>query len=179
MLVDDLGSCYAGLGFIHALYPHHPNRLKDYIAQPKSNGYQSLHTVVLPEGRQVEIQFRTREMHRVAELGLRHTGDTKRSSSPFERRHSEDCQLRALFEAAQELTDGQEFLDAVKVELFSQEVFVFTPAGDVRIFPVGATLLDFAYSIHTDLGAKCTGGIVDGRIVSLRYTLQNGTTLKS
>ena len=175
VLVDDLGSCYAGLGFIHALYPHHPNRLKDYIAQPKSNGYQSLHTVVLPEGRQVEIQFRTREMHRVAELGIAAHWRYKEGHLALSK---EDIQkiakLRALFEAAQELTDGQEFLDAVKVELFSQEVFVFTPAGDVRIFPVGATLLDFAYSIHTDLGSKCTGGIVDGRIVSLRYTLQNG-----
>ena len=93
VLVDDLGSCYAGLGFIHALYPHHPNRLKDYIAQPKSNGYQSLHTVVLPEGRQVEIQFRTREMHRVAELGIAaHWRYKEGPSSPFERRHSEDCQ---------------------------------------------------------------------------------------
>ena len=175
ILVDDLGSCYAALGFIHALHPHNPNRLKDYIAQPKSNGYQSLHTVVLPEGRQVEIQIRTKEMHRIAELGIAAHWRYKEGHLALSK---DDIQkisrLRALFEAAQELSDGQEFLEAVKVELFSQEVFVFTPAGDVKIFPNGATLLDFAYGIHTEVGSKCTGGIVGGRIVPLRYILNNG-----
>lgn len=175
VIVDSLGDCYAALGIIHSLYPHHPNRLKDYIAQPKSNGYQSLHTVILPQGRQVEIQIRTQSMHNVAEMGIAAHWKYKEGHLALSKDDIQKiAKLRALFEAAQELTDSQEFLDAVKVELFSQEVFVFTPAGDVRIFPTGATILDFAYAIHTEVGYKCTGGKIDGKMVPLRYQLQNG-----
>jgi len=175
VLVEDLGQCYSILGLTHALYPHHPNRLKDYIAQPKSNGYQSLHTVVLPEGRQVEIQIRTKKMHQIAELGIAAHWRYKEGHLTLSK---EDIQkiarLRALFEAAKEITDSEEFLETVKVELFSLEIFVFTPRGDLKIFPKGSTALDFAYAIHTEVGDKCVGAKVDGRIVPLRYELQNG-----
>lgn len=175
VMVEDLGQCYASLGVIHSLYPHHPNRLKDYIAQSKSNGYQSLHTVILPEGRQVEIQIRTSEMHQIAEFGIAAHWRYKEGHLTLSKDDIQKiAKLRALFEAAQELSDGQEFLNTVKVELFSEEVFVFTPKGDVKIFPKGSTILDFAYSIHSEVGSRTTGGKVDGRMVPLRYRLQNG-----
>ena len=179
VMVADLGQCYAALGVIHSLYPHHPNRLKDYIAQSKSNGYQSLHTVILPEGRQVEIQIRTPEMHQIAELGIAAHWRYKEGHLTLSKDDIQKiAKLRALFEAAQELSDGQEFLNTVKVELFSEEVFVFTPKGDVKIFPKGSTILDFAYAIHSEVGSKTTGGKVDGRMVPLRYKLQNGDHLE-
>lgn len=175
IMVDDLGQCYAALGIIHSLYPHHPNRLKDYIAQAKSNGYQSLHTVILPNGRQVECQIRTHEMHRIAEFGIAAHWRYKEGHLTLSKDDIQKiAKLRALFEAAQELTDGQEFLETVKVELFSEEVFVFTPKGHVKIFPKGSTILDFSYSIHSEIGSKTTGAKVDGRMVPLRYKMQNG-----
>ena len=175
VMTESMGDCYTALGMIHGLYPHHPNRLKDYIAQPKSNGYQSLHTVILPEGRQVEIQIRTQHMHAVAEVGIAAHWKYKEGHLALSK---EDIQqigrLRAIFEAAREVNDPSEFLETVKVDLFAMEIFVFTPAGDVKIFPSGATALDFAYAIHTEIGNSCVGAKVDGRIVPLRYELQNG-----
>ncbi|MBM75905.1 MAG: GTP pyrophosphokinase [Proteobacteria bacterium] len=175
VIVENIGECYAVLGLIHGLYPHHPNKLKDYIAQPKSNGYQSLHTVILPEGRQIEVQIRTRQMHRVAELGIAAHWRYKEGHLALS---SEDIQkiakLRALFEAARDVTDPTEFLETVKVDLFSMEIFVFTPNGDVKILPKGATALDFAYTIHTDIGNQCIGAKIDGRMVSIKHELKNG-----
>jgi GTP diphosphokinase / guanosine-3',5'-bis(diphosphate) 3'-diphosphatase len=175
VLTTSLGDCYTSLGMVHGLYPHHPNRLKDYIAQPKSNGYQSLHTVILPEGRQVEVQIRTEQMHQIAEVGIAAHWKYKEGHLALSR---EDIQqigrLRAIFEAAREVIDPNEFLETVKVDLFSMEIFVFTPAGDVKIFPSSATALDFAYAVHTEVGNNCVGAKIDGRIVPLRYELQNG-----
>ena len=172
VIVKSIGDCYAALGLIHSLYHHHPDRLKDYIAQPKSNGYQSLHTVIIPEGRQVinvappqciKSQNSDAAHWRYKEGHLASSNDIQKIA-----------RLRALFEAAQEVTDPSEFLETVKVDLFAREIFVFTPRGDVKIFPIGATLLDFAYTIHTEVGSTCTGGKVDGRMVGLSYQLQSG-----
>ena len=175
VMVESVGQCYAALGLIHGMYPHHPNRLKDYIAQPKSNGYQSLHTVIVPEGRQVEVQMRTPEMHQVAEFGIAAHWRYKEGHLDLSKEDiSKIARLRALFEAAQEVSDGAEFLETLKVDLFSREIFVFTPQGDVKIFPQGATALDFAYSIHTEVGHHCTGATIDGRMVPMRHVLQDG-----
>jgi len=175
VIVDSIGDCYGGLGLIHSLYHHHPDRLKDYIAQPKSNGYQSLHTVIIPEGRQVEVQIRTSQMHQIAEFGIAAHWRYKEGHLALSKDDIQKiARLRALFEAAQDVADPNEFLETVKVDLFAREIFVFTPRGDVKIFPIGATLLDFAYTIHTEVGASCTGGKVDGRMVGLNYQLQSG-----
>ena len=180
VFVDDLGACYTALGLIHAKYRHFPNKLKDYISHPKSNGYQSLHTVVIgPENQQIEIQIRTHDMHSVAENGIAAHWRYKEGHLALSR---EDVQkvtkLRELFEAAREVEDPQEFLETVKVDLFAREAFAFTPRGDVKFFPLGATALDFAYSIHTEVGNCCTGVKVNGRMVPLRYVLKSGDTVE-
>jgi GTP pyrophosphokinase len=176
VLVDDIGACYTVLGWIHARYRHIPDRLKDYIAQPKSNGYQSLHTVILTEdGRQVEVQIRTHEMHRVAEFGIAAHWRYKEGHLALSRDDvNKIARLRSLFEAAQEVEDSEEFLETIKVDLFNEEVFAFTPNGDVHFFPNGATVLDFAYAIHTAVGDTCTGALVNGRMVSVRTELRSG-----
>lgn len=180
VFVDDLGTCYTALGLIHAKYRHFPNKLKDYISHPKSNGYQSLHTVVIgPENQQIEIQIRTHDMHSVAENGIAAHWRYKEGHLALSR---EDVQkvtkLRELFEAAREVEDPQEFLETVKVDLFAREAFAFTPRGDVKFFPLGATALDFAYSIHTEVGNQCTGVKVNGRMVPLRYELKSSDTIE-
>ena len=175
VIVDDINQCYACLGHIHGIYAHHPEKLKDYIAQPKSNGYQSLHTVILPEGEQLEIQIRTKEMHQFAEFGIAAHWRYKEGHLALSKKDIQKIsKLRALFEAAKEIQDPAEFLEMVKVDLFSNEIFVFTPKGDIKIFPQQATALDFAYAIHTEVGNTCTGAIVNGRMVPLRYQLENG-----
>ncbi len=175
ILVEDDGQCYAALGLVHGMYPHHPNRLKDYIAQPKSNGYQSLHTVIIANGTQIEIQIRTHQMHNIAEFGIAAHWKYKEGHLALS---TEDIQkitkLRAIFYAASEVKDATEFLETVKVDLFAMEIFVFTPQGDVKILTKGATALDFAYLIHTEVGNTCVGAKVDGRMVPLRYELRNG-----
>jgi GTP pyrophosphokinase len=178
VFVDDLGACYTALGLIHASYRHVPERLKDYIANPKSNGYQSLHTVILgPDGRQIEVQIRTHEMHRIAEFGIAAHWRYKEGHLALSREDlSKIARLRELFEAAREVDDPTEFLETVKVDLFSDEIFVFTPRGDVKFLPDGATVLDFAYAIHTEVGATCTGALVNGRMVPLRHELSAGDT---
>ncbi len=180
VIVDDIGQCYTALGIMHAMFPHVPHRLKDYIAQPKSNGYQSLHTVVIgPEGQQVEIQIRTRDMHHIAEMGIAAHWRYKEGHLALSREDiSTIARLRNLFEAAQDVSDPDEFLETVKIDLFSNEIFVFTPRGDVKFFPQGATALDFAYSIHSEVGHTCTGAKVNGRMVPLRYVLENGDRLE-
>jgi guanosine-3',5'-bis(diphosphate) 3'-pyrophosphohydrolase len=180
VIVQDLGQCYTALGLIHAEYRHLPERLKDYIAIPKSNGYQSIHTVVIgPENRRIEVQIRTAEMHRIAEVGIAAHWRYKEGHLAISPRDlNKMAQLRAIFEAAREIEDSNEFVDALKIDLFAEEVFVFTPAGDVKFFPKGATVLDFAYAIHTEVGNTCTGARIQGRLLPLRYELRSGDTVE-
>ena len=169
IFVDDLGACYTASASSTPSTGTSTDKLKDYIAHPKSNGYQSLHTVVIgPGNRQIEIQIRTHHMHEVAENGIAAHWRYKEGHLALSR---EDVQkvikLRELFEAAREVEDPAEFLETVKVDLFAAEAFAFTPRGDVKFFPLGATALDFAYAIHTEVGNRCTGIKVNGRMVPL------------
>jgi len=180
VVVDSLGECYEALGSVHANWKPVPGRFKDYIALPKANGYQSLHTTVIgPYGERIEIQIRTGEMHRVAEYGV---AAHWRYKQPGKDGAVDDSQrfawLRQLLEWQQQLQDPQEFLRSVKEDLFTDEVFVFTPKGDLLNFPVGATVIDFAYRIHSEVGHHCTGARVNGKIVPLRYQLQSGDTVE-
>jgi guanosine-3',5'-bis(diphosphate) 3'-pyrophosphohydrolase len=180
VVVDTIGECYEALGVVHASWKPVPGRFKDYIALPKANGYQSLHTTVIgPYGERIEIQIRTREMHRVAEYGIAAHWRYKQSDAAV---GADDGQrfawLRQLLEWQQHLDDPQEFLRSVKEDLFSEEVFVFTPKGDLLNFPVGATVIDFAYRIHSEVGHHCAGARVNGRIVPLRYQMQSGDTVE-
>lgn len=180
VLVDDIGECYHALGLIHASFPPVPDRIKDYIARPKANGYQSLHTTVIgPEGLRVEVQIRTRDMHRVAEEGIAAHWKYKEGRLALS---TEDVarisRIRDLFESAREADNATDFMETVKGEFYADEVFVFTPNGDVKQVAQGATTLDFAYAIHTDVGNRCTGAKVNGRMVPLRYQLKSGDTVE-
>jgi GTP pyrophosphokinase len=187
-VVETIADCYAALGVIHGTYTPIPGRFKDYIALPKPNMYQSLHTTVLgPEGERMEIQIRTREMHRVAELGIAAHWKYKDRGRAAPQGHEnildqKDAQrfhwLRQLMEWQRELKDPQEFLESVKVDLFQDEVYVFTPKGDVRVFPRGATPLDFAYAVHSDVGDHCQGARVNGALVPLRSQLRSGDVVE-
>lgn len=180
VIVDALPQCYTALGLMHGLFRPVPDRFKDYIATPKSNGYQSLHTVVIgPEGRQVEIQIRTAAMHRVAEIGIAAHWKYKEGHLALGKDDiGKIIKLRELFEAAVEVDDPAEFLETVKVDLFANEIFAFTPRGDVKFFPQGATALDFAYAIHSKVGDRCAGAKVNGRLVPLSTPLSNGDTIE-
>ena len=178
VITDTVRNCYAALGMLHALWKPIPGRFKDYIALPKPNMYQSLHTTVLgPDGERVELQIRTEEMHRIAEEGIaahwRYKGQTG-SEKPDER----FAWLRRLLEWQQDVRDPIEFMETVKIDMFPEEVYVFTPRGEVRTFPRGATPVDFAYAVHTDIGHQCVGAKVNGRIVPLRYQVRNGDTVE-
>jgi len=175
ILVDDIKSCYEVLGLIHSSWRPIPGRFKDYIAMPKGNMYQSLHTTVIgPHGDRMEVQIRTHEMHRVAEAGIAAHWKYKEGKGYDEKEVKRFAWLRQLLEWQQELQDSREFMDSVKVELFPEEVYVFTPKGDVKGFPKGSTPIDFAYAVHTDVGHRCVGGKVNGKLVPLKYELQNG-----
>ena len=185
IIVDRTPACYESLGMIHSLWRPIPGRFKDYIALPKQNGYQSLHTAVFgPDQERIEVQIRTQEMHRAAELGVAAHWVYKEQGSQNKRRKqpmSPDetfVWLRQLLEWQRDLKDPKDFLQAVRVDLFDEEVYVFTPGGDVHPLPRGATPIDLAYEIHTDLGHECTGAKVNGKIVSLRYELQNGDVVE-
>lgn len=184
VIVDVPSECYEALGVVHARWKPVPGRFKDYIALPKANGYQSLHTTVIgPRGRRIEIQIRTHEMHRIAEFGIAAHWRYKRAGdgAPDQDPHEEEQRfawLRQLLEWQQHLTDPGEFLRSVKEDLFSDEVYVFTPQGDLLTFPVGATVVDFAYRIHSDVGHHCTSARVNGRIVPLRHQLQSGDVVE-
>ena len=179
VVVDSTSECYEALGVVHANWKPVPGRFKDYIALPKANGYQSLHTTVIgPYGERIEIQIRTREMHRVAEYGVAAHWRYK-APTPGEGDDSHRfAWLRQMLEWQQHLEDPQEFLRSVKEDLFTEEVFVFTPKGDLLGFPVGATVIDFAYRIHSEVGHHCAGARVNGKIVPLRYQLQSGDTVE-
>ncbi len=178
LIVKTVRDCYAALGIIHAAWKPIPGRFKDYIAMPKANMYQSLHTTVVgPYGERMEIQIRTEEMHRVAEEGIAAHWKYKEGKAVAEFPDRDDKRfrwLRQLLEWQQELKDSREFMDSVRIELFPEEVYVFTPTGDVKELPKEATPIDFAYAVHTDVGHRCTGAKVNGRLVPLKSPLKNG-----
>jgi len=173
VLVGSVKDCYGAIGVIHSLWKPLPGRFKDWVAMPKFNMYQALHTTVIgPEGRPLEIQIRTLEMHRTAEFGVAaHWIYKEDGGKPVEQKVE---WLRHLLDWQQETKDPQEFAETLKADLFEDEVFVFTPKGEVKSLAGGATPLDFAYSIHTDVGHRCVGAKVNGKIVPLHYELQSG-----
>ena len=177
IIVDNVKDCYAVLGIVHTMWKPIPGRFKDYIAMPKPNMYQSLHTTVIGDnGEPFEIQIRTYEMHQVAEYGIAahwkyKEGDTSGKSS------GDDIKLawlRQSLEWQKDLKDPKDFLETMKMDLFASQVFVFTPKGDVIELPAGSTPLDFAFKIHSAIGCKCVGAKVNGKMVTIDYTLQNG-----
>ena len=175
LLMPTIPSCYEALGLIHQLWKPVPGRFKDFIAIPKPNMYQSLHTTVIgPLSERVEVQIRTEEMHKIAEEGIAAHWAYKEGKSIVSKDDEKFAWLRQLMEWQQDLKDPKEFLETVKVDLFTDEVFVFTPKGDVKSLPRGATPVDFAFAIHSDIGSRCTGAKVNGKIVALRYKLKNG-----
>jgi GTP diphosphokinase / guanosine-3',5'-bis(diphosphate) 3'-diphosphatase len=179
IILDSVSECYAVLGLIHSLWRPVPGRFKDYIAMPKSNGYQSLHTTVIgPEGARIEIQIRTYEMDLIAEQGIAAHWSYKEGKTL----EAEDAKvitwLRQMMEWQQDLEDPREFFENVRVDLYPDEVYVFTPKGEVKEFPKGATPLDFAYSIHTEVGHRCIGARVNGKMAPLKYQLSTGDTVE-
>ena len=175
VLVDSERDCYGVLGLVHSLWKPIPGRFKDYIAMPKGNGYQSLHTtVVAHSGEPMEVQIRTVEMHQLSEYGVAAHWRYKENARPDERVDERFSWLRLLMDWQREVSDAETFVDAVKVDIFQDEVFVFTPKGDVRSLPSGSTPVDFAYRVHTEVGHRCIGAKVNSRMVPLDHGLQNG-----
>jgi GTP pyrophosphokinase len=184
VIVESVKDCYGAVGVIHSLWKPLPGRFKDFIAMPKFNMYQSLHTTVIgPEGRPLEIQIRTREMHDMAEYGIaahwiykvdEGAGKGGGAAGVPTDQDGKLRWLRRLLDWQQELSDPREFMETLKVDLFEDEVFVFTPKGEVKSLAAGATPLDFAYEIHTDVGHRCVGAKVNGKIVPLHYELKSG-----
>ena len=177
ILVDDVKDCYNVLGVIHAKWRPIPGRFKDYIAMPKSNGYRSLHTTVMALGYPLEIQIRTFAMHKISEYGVaahwkyKESGASKPANTDRDQKIS---WLRQMAKLQKEIKDPKEYLEALKLDFFSDEVFVFTPGRDLLVLPKGSNPIDFAYRIHTEVGHHCVGAKVNGRIVPLEYKLQNG-----
>lgn len=177
VVVESVAECYASLGVIHSMWTPVPGRFKDYIALPKPNMYQSLHTTVFGPGHQrIELQIRTHEMHHVAEHGIAaHWRYKEKISGGLDPKDAARfAWLRQLMESQTELKDPAEFLESVKIDLFQDEVYVFTPKGDVRAFPRGSTPLDFAYAIHSEVGTHCGGARINGSVVPFSYRLHNG-----
>jgi GTP diphosphokinase / guanosine-3',5'-bis(diphosphate) 3'-diphosphatase len=175
VLVDDVRDCYAALGVVHALWRPIPGQFDDYIAMPKNNMYQSLHTAVVAlDGKPLEVQIRTVEMHRVSEVGIAahwRYKDGTRSDRAYD---AKLAWVRQLMDWQREVSDATEFVEGLKLDIFQDQVFVFTPKGDVKDLPAGATPIDFAYRIHTDVGHACIGAKVNNRLVPLDYKLRNG-----
>ncbi len=178
VVTDSVQSCYGALGIAHSAWTPIPGRFKDYIALPKPNMYQSLHTAVIgPKGERIEVQIRTEEMHLVAEQGIAAHWKYKegKAVAPSDGKFA---WLRRMMESQKDLKDPTEFIESVKIDLFGDEVYVFTPQGDVKALPKGACPIDFAYTIHSNIGDHCSGARVNGVIVPLRYQLRNGDTLE-
>ena len=176
---DQEKTCYEALSVVHALWKPVPGRFKDYIAMPKANNYRSLHTTVIgPHGQRVEIQIRTRAMHEWAEEGIAAHWRYKEKRSSQTDDSGQIKKLRELLESQQELQNPREFMSNLKMALFPDEVYVFTPNGDVKSFPKGATPIDYAFSIHTDVGNQCIGAKVNRNIVPIKYQLQNGDMIE-
>ncbi|MGH7864393.1 MAG: RelA/SpoT family protein [Candidatus Binataceae bacterium] len=179
IIVGAVRECYEALGVIHANWKPVPGRFKDYIALPKVNRYQSLHTTVIgPRGQRMEVQIRSAEMHQIAEEGIAAHWSYKEGASKQMRETERFAWLRRLIEWQQNLKDPQEFLSTIKDDLFPAEVFVFTPKGDVLDFPQGATIIDFAFRIHSQVGQHLAGARVNGRMVPIRHTLRSGDTVE-
>ena len=179
IIVDDVNTCYQTLGLIHGLYKPMPGRFKDYIAIPRINGYQSLHTTLFgPKGLPLEVQIRTRQMDRVAEAGVAshwiYKADEKTDATPQRRAREWLSNLAEI----QRSGTSEEFLESVKVDLFPDKIYVFTPKGDIMPLPKGATTVDFAYAVHTDIGDRCVAAKIDRSLVPLRTPLQNGQTVE-
>src|SRR5687767_5694152 len=175
IVTPSVKDCYAALGIIHQTWSPVPGRIKDFIAMPRPNGYQSLHTSVISDrGFPFEVQIRTDEMHRLAEEGIAAHWKYKEGRVGAERDEQYFQWLRQLLEWQQEVRDPQEFLSNLKIDLYPEEVYTFTPRGTVKVLPKGATAIDFAYAIHTDVGHRCVGARVNGRMVPLRAKLNNG-----
>ena len=177
VLVESVKDCYGVLGVIHAMWKPIPGRFKDYIAMPKSNGYQSLHTTVMTRGYPLEIQIRTFQMHQVSEYGVAAHWKYKEAGKGATAGNAMDQKmnwLRQMVSLQQELSDPKEYFEALKVDIFSDEVFVFTPKGDVVDLPKGSIPIDFAYRIHTEVGHHCVGAKVNGKLVPLEHKLKNG-----
>ena len=180
VITESVADCYATLGVIHSEWTPIPGRFKDYVALPKSNMYQSLHTTVIgPGNRRVEIQIRTHEMHRTAEYGIAAHWQYKEHTGGIDPKDAARfVWLRQLMEFQKEVVDPEEFYESVKVDLFPDDVYVFTPKGDVKTFPRGSTPVDFAYAVHSEVGHRCSGARVNGAIVPLRHKLQNGDVVE-
>ena len=182
VLVDSVKDCYGAIGVIHSLWKPLPGRFKDFIAMPKFNMYQSLHTTIIgPEGRPLEIQIRTHEMHEMAEFGVAahwmyksRNPSTKDPAQPRDSAHPDPKWLGSMMDWQKELSDPHEFMESLKIDLFEDEVYVFTPKGEVKSLAAGATPLDFAYEVHTEIGHRCVGARVNGKIVPLHYELRSG-----
>ncbi|HEU0251320.1 MAG TPA: bifunctional (p)ppGpp synthetase/guanosine-3',5'-bis(diphosphate) 3'-pyrophosphohydrolase, partial [Solirubrobacteraceae bacterium] len=185
VIVDSEKDCYGAMGVIHSLWKPLPGRFKDFIAMPKFNMYQSLHTTIVgPEGRPLEIQIRTQQMHEMAEFGVaahwmykQRPGSGKNGSSPGSGGLESEEKLkwlRSMLDWQKEMSDPQEFMESLKIDLFEEEVYVFTPKGEVKSLAAGATPLDFAYEVHTEIGHRCIGARVNGKMVPLHYELRSG-----
>ncbi|MEO8145405.1 MAG: bifunctional (p)ppGpp synthetase/guanosine-3',5'-bis(diphosphate) 3'-pyrophosphohydrolase, partial [Betaproteobacteria bacterium] len=180
VVVKDTPTCYLALGVLHGLYKPVPGKFKDYIAIPKANGYQSLHTALIgPYGVPVEIQLRTEDMHRLAEAGVASHWMYKSDADSLSELQKKTHQwLQSLLEIQSQSGDSQEFLEHVKVDLFPDQVYVFTPKGRIMSLPRGATAVDFAYAVHTDIGNKCVAAKINGELVPLRSELRNGERIE-
>ncbi len=179
IVTDTKMNCYAALGLIHSLWRPVPGRFKDYIAIPKSNLYQSLHTTVIgPKGERVEFQIRTEEMHRISEYGFAAHWKYKEHGTIDNQEGKAFSWLRQFVEWHQDLADNRQFMDSVKLDLFHDVVYVFTPKGLVKEMPLGSTPVDFAYAIHTEIGDRCVGAKANGKIVPLKHQLKSGDTVE-
>jgi GTP pyrophosphokinase len=179
VVVPTIPDCYAALGVLHNLWRPVPGRIKDFIAMPRPNGYRSLHTSVIgEEGHPFEVQIRTPEMHRVAEDGIAAHWKYKEGKTGFDKDDQAFAWLRQMLEWQQEVQDPHEFLNSLKLDLYPEEVYCFTPKGEVKTLPRGASPIDFAYAIHTEIGHHCVGARVNGKIVPLRYKLKNGDIIE-
>jgi GTP diphosphokinase / guanosine-3',5'-bis(diphosphate) 3'-diphosphatase len=178
VITDSIKNCYAALGVIHQIWPPVPGRFKDYIAMPRPNLYQSLHTTVIHGGQTFEVQIRTQEMHRIAEQGVAAHWKYKDGREAASADDQRIVWMRQLIEWVQEMQEPSEFMSTLRVDLYPEEVYTFTPKGRVVVLPRDATAIDFAYAVHTEVGHQCTGVKVNGSIVPLRHTLANGDVVE-